>query len=863
MCARPSGCHHLTTVPMTTAISKKIKGFASALSEVDARRFWLWVLRLFVLPPSTDKPFVMPVAQRKFVELVAKELKVENVHRLNDWLRGLFVLPGARANDMLESIAGYKELRLVALKLGGEQVLIPLAFVCLFVYLLMLGQSDTHQTRQMLTGWGGLLVLAVLHRLPMFRLAPWRFLFILLAGFIALRYVLWRTSESMFFTGPADFVAMAALYAAEIYALTIHFLGMFVNLWPLTGRPTLVSPGSATPPIVDVFIPTYNESDEIVRITVIAATQMDYPKDRLRIHICDDGGTVNKRSQPNTMKEAWERHYRLRAMAEELGVNYITRETNQYAKAGNLNHALNHTSGDLILVLDCDHVPTRDMLQHTVGYFLSDPKLFLVQTPHFFINPTPVEKNLAGVGNPNSENDMFYRSIHPSLDFWNASYFCGSAAVLRRSHLMEVGGLRGETITEDAETAFLLHSKGYNSVYVEHPMVCGLSPESYDDYVLQRTRWAQGMVQMFIMNNPLFAPGLTLPQRLCYFNSCLFWFFGLARFTYFIAPAMFLVFELKIFHASGGQIVAFILPFVLSTFILMDFFYGKARQPFFSEIYESVQSMFLIPAVLSVIVNPRKPSFKVTPKGNKQAVEFLNPLATSFLIIILINVLALVIATYKWYYNPILREVLVVTGGWCLYNLYLSLVSLGAFWERRQIRQFHRINVREDINVSFPRLNLSAKAKLTDISLTGIRFEVNVPFALVERELAVIEAPRSRSTVDPDLKYRFEARVMRSVARGGTYSCGAEFSLDKKNYAEAVSFVYGDSDRWLELWDKRSGSGGTTKMLFHFFFMGLKGTMASVPLLVAQVAGILFRIIKKRANTALQAVAINPAPSKT
>ncbi len=149
-------------------------------------------------------------------------------------------------------------------------------------------------------------------------------------------------------------------------------------------------------------------------------------------------------------------------------------------------------------------------------------------------------------------------------------------------------------------------------------MVCGLSPESYDDYILQRTRWAQGMVQMFIMNNPLFAPGLTLPQRLCYFNSCFFWFFGLARFTYFIAPALFLIFGLRIYHASGGQMIAFVLPFVLSTFIVMDFFYAKARQPFFSEIYESVQAMFLIPAVISVILNPHKPSFKVTPRGRRR-----------------------------------------------------------------------------------------------------------------------------------------------------------------------------------------------------------------------------------------------------
>lgn len=787
----------------------------------------------------------------RLIRLLAEKLGVEDIHKPWQWLIRLFMLPAAPSGKPGTAHAAFLRLvdpRLAALLSGSAPILLPLSIVAIFTYLLLLGQSDFDRTRQMIVGWGCLLVLGVLYKLRLFQRPPWRFIFILLSGFIALRYILWRSMESLIYTGPADFVGMALLYLAELYAITIHFLGMFVNIWPLTGRPTILPKGATDLPTVDVFIPTYNEPDDIIRITVIAATQMEYPKDKLRIHICDDGGTLNKRGQGNSEqeKEAWERHYRLRRMASELGVDYITRETNRSAKAGNLNHALRHTDGDLILVLDCDHVPTRNMLQRTVGYFLADPKLCLVQTPHFFINPTPVEKSLAGVGNPNGENDMFYRTIHPSLDFWNASYFCGSAAVLRRSHLMEAGGICGKTITEDAETAFLLHSKGYNSVYVEQPMVCGLSPESYDDYILQRTRWAQGMVQMFIMNNPLFAKGLSLPQRICYFNSCFFWFFGLARFTYFIAPALFLIFGLRIFHASGGQIVAFILPFVLSTFIVMDFFYSKARQPFFSEIYESVQAMFLIPAIISVVLNPYKPSFKVTPKGQTQDKEFLNPMSTSFFIIIVVNVIALILAAYKWVYNPILREVLLVTGGWCLYNLYLALVSLGAFWERKQIRNFHRINVSGEISVSFPRLNYTANAQLTDISLSGIGFKVQVPYPLVPHERVVIDASHS-SAYDMDGRaFQFEARVMRLFEREGGYVCGSEFVLDKNSYVNAVSYVYGDSERWLELWDKKAAAGGTYKMLWHFFLMGLKGTTLSAVMFIAQMTVLRLKYFKAR-----------------
>ena len=712
------------------------------------------------------------------------------------------------------------------------------------LYLLFIAQTSLDYTSQIALGWGGLLLLGVLYKFHLFHQPPWRFIFILLSAFLALRYVSWRSLESLVYTGPIDFIAMALLFLAEIYSITILLLGSFVNLWPLTNRPIQLPKNSSDLPIVDVLIPTYNESSKIIRTTVTAATQMEYPQDRLRVYICDDGSTLSKRSQSDSIEAAWTRHYELRQMARELGVNYITRETNHRAKAGNLNHALNHTDGDLILVLDCDHVPTRNMLQRTVGYFLADPKLFLVQTPHFFINPTPVEKNLIGVGNPNGENDMFYRTIHPSLDSWNASYFCGSASILRRSHLMEVGGISIDTVTEDAETSLKLHRKGYSSVYVETPMVCGLSPESYDDYVVQRTRWAQGMAQMLILNNPLFASGLTWSQRLCYFNSCFFWFFGFARFFYFIAPALFLIVGLKVYHASGEEIIAYILPYVLSTFIIMNFFYAKARQPFFSEIYESVQTMSLTPAIISVFLNPFKPSFKTTPKGQTQAKEFLSPLATAFFFIIIVNVVALVLAFYKWFHLPMLHDVILITGAWCFYNLYLALISLGTFWEHRQLRHYHRFNVSDTIRVTFPRMNFTTEATVTDLSLTGLGFKIQAPFPLSLQEQIIIDATQ----LDADKKeYRFQARLTRALPQENNCLCGAELILDNKNYANAVSLVYGASARWEEQWKEKSSTKDTPRMLWRFFLMGIKGTSQIANMLITPIIDYL-----KNVNIGLQ-----------
>src|SRR5690606_18200646 len=148
-----------------------------------------------------------------------------------------------------------------------------------------------------------------------------------------------------------------------------------------------------------------------------------------------------------------------------LGVNYLTRLANKNAKSGNLNAALQHTEGDLVAIFDADHAPTKDFLQHTVGYFIKNPKLFLVQTPHFFINPDPLERSLNTFDRMPSENEMFYGIVQRGLDRWGASFFCGSAALLRRSALEQVGGFSGRTIVEDCETALrhrLIRSQPYS-----------------------------------------------------------------------------------------------------------------------------------------------------------------------------------------------------------------------------------------------------------------------------------------------------------------------------------------------------------------------------------------------------------------
>jgi cellulose synthase (UDP-forming) len=570
-------------------------------------------------------------------------------------------------------------------------------------------------------------------------------------------------------------------------------------------------------PTVDIFIPTYDESEAIVRMTVTAATQIDYPKDRLNIYILDDGGTHAKRRSKESGEKAWRRHYKLRRLAQTLGVHYLTRETNQKAKAGNINHALQHTNGDLILILDCDQVPTKDILQNTVGQFLSDPKMFLVQTPHFFINETPVNNVITGISNRPDESEMFYRKIQPAMNFWNSTFFCGSAALLRRSCLIEVGGIAIKTITEDCETSLILHAHGYNSSYINKPMICGLSPETPTDYLTQHSRWAKGMLQVLMHYNPLFMRGLSLPQRLAYFSSCYSWLFGFARYIFFLAPSAFLILGLNVYAANWREMVDFTVPYALSILVVISYFFKGSRQIFFSEIYETVKGFRMIRELMPVLLNPWKQKFLVTPKGRTLEKEQLSWDAFPLFVLITINSISIAIAVIRWNLEPIWHDNIVITAIWCCINIWLGLMSLGAFWEKRQIRAFYRIGGGGSVVIKGENNSIQAVAEVADVSVSGVGFQLPLATEFKVGDAVRIEAIDSYGNV-----YLFKATIVRLKKEDDHFFCGTQFIPEQIGSPEAIAYVYGDSGRWQKIWDESAELKHSKLQLYLLTKLGLR-----------------------------------------
>jgi cellulose synthase (UDP-forming) len=689
-----------------------------------------------------------------------------------------------------------------------------------------------------------------------------RIMVILLGAFLSWRYWMFRTSETLSYQGAWDFTFMMLLFLAETYGILIYSMGMIVNASPLTRRVPPLPADQRQLPTVDVFIPTYNEPVDVVHVTLSACTQLDYPRDKLNIYLLDDGGTLQKLNDPDRAKAAAARRRAemLNAMANRLGVHYLTREDNTRAKAGNINggllnysceetleapgkagcvnHGFHRSRGELVLILDCDHVPTRDFLKSTVGFFLEDERLFLVQTPHFFINPTPVEKNLDTRRRSPTENEMFYGAIHLGLDFWNSSFFCGSAALLRRRCLEEIGGVSGQTITEDAETALELHARGYRSVYLNKPMVMGLSPESFDHFIIQRSRWAQGMMQIFVLKNPLFKKGLSLGQRICYFNSCFFWLFGLARIIFFISPLIFLFFGLRIYNASLAQVGVYAVPHLLASYYVTNYLFGRLRHPFFSELYETIQSIFLAPALLSVFRHPHRPTFRVTPKTMTTRKDALTPLSVPFYVMLFAAAFAYPVGLNTLVSRPLLADTVFVCLAWNTFNTVMILCCLGVVWERRQIRRAHRYDTQEPVTLHAPGSDFTTDATLIDLSTAGVQV-VTRSAADIAGQRLILEARDSSGRL-----HTLPLSVRRRTRQASGMSLGCEFEHpDEATYAKIIDFVYGDSGRWKYFFDAKVGrTVNSLKGFLIILGIGVRGSLRNLVgigrLLAAVAAGI-------------------------
>jgi cellulose synthase (UDP-forming) len=401
-------------------------------------------------------------------------------------------------------------------------------------------------------------------------------------------YLVWRIGWSSEGANP---LAFGMLLATEIYGLW----ALATLTWFSWSRvPQASRPPASSGHAVDVYVCTYDEPIEVVAATLAGCRALTYPH---ATWLLDDG-----------------RRPEMRELAELAGAGYLTRPDNSHAKAGNINAALPRTEGDLVLMLDADHVPMPDALDAMVGYF-DDERVGLVQSPHDFFNHDSVQHYVVG----RHEQSLFYRVICPGKDRHGAAYWCGSAALLRRAALVGIGGVATETIAEDFHTTIRMQRHGWETRYHDEVLVQGLAPHDLDGYLLQRDRWARGNLAVFgLPESPLRAKELRPRQRLSYFASLAAYLAPPMRLLLLLTLALVLFTGELPMKISVAALAALWLPA-----IALNLSAGGALARGFMRIGETAHyellTMEIYTRALRCVVRPSHGAFKVTPKQGRDS----------------------------------------------------------------------------------------------------------------------------------------------------------------------------------------------------------------------------------------------------
>ena len=625
-----------------------------------------------------------------------------------------------------------------------------------------------------------------------------KLILVILSLTLSSRYLFWRATSTINTDSSIDTVTSIILFSAELYTWLILLLGYFQIAGPLQRKTYSLPDDINVWPTVDIYIPTYNEDIGIVKTTTKAAINIDWPKDKIKVYILDDGN-----------------RHALKEFANEINVGYISRTNNIHAKAGNINNAMQLTHGDYLTIFDCDHIPVRSFLQTTMGWFIRDKKLALIQTPHHFYSPDPFERNLSNFKKTPNENSLFYGVVQDGNDLWNAAFFCGSCAILKREPLTEIGGIAHETVTEDAHTALKLHRKGYTSAYINIIQAAGQATESLSAHIGQRIRWSRGMAQIFRIDNPLLGKGLKVSQRICYANAMLHFFGGIPRLIFLIAPLAFLIIHAYIIHAPTIEILLYAIPSIIHSNLANSYMQGKHRYSFWSEIYEAVLAWYIAVPTTVALFKPKVGTFNVTAKGGLIKDEFFDlTVSKPYLILIFLNILGLIFGVYRFIYGPDHElSTVVINIIWAIYNLLVLGGAISVAQETKQLRLHHRIDVKTDITLRKKSGHL-LNAKMNNFSDAGLGVQLYSDELSFDKN-EYIHVLISRG----DREYVFPARIA-SVNK--TF---VGIILDNLTMNQKLNFIkcnYSRSDAW-SAWEENFDIDKPLTSFLDIVTVGFKG----------------------------------------
>ncbi|MGQ0486384.1 MAG: glycosyltransferase [Hyphomicrobiales bacterium] len=543
---------------------------------------------------------------------------------------------------------------------------------------------------------------------------------------LLLRYVAWRILETV---PPAGFTLDFLAGTTFTFVETVALLGSAVNLLFLSRIKDRTKEADehagwfARPPLIDVFICTYNEEEAILERTIIGAQAMDYGN--FRVWVCDDG------------RRDW-----LKKMCERSGCGYIVRPGNLHAKAGNINNALNWVSAlpeppQFIAILDADFVPRRNFLSRGVSLFYA-ADVGIVQTPQHFINPDPIQANLSTAEVWPDEQRYFFDVVMASKDAWGTAFCCGTSSIIRYEPLAAIGGVPVDSVTEDYLLTLRMKEAGYRTVYLNEPLTLGLAPEGLKEYITQRSRWCLGFVQIFRGRSGPFSRSSNLPlaDRVFLAESFTYWAGNYSyRLLGMVVPILYLLFGIRTVYADMRELLLYFLPYFVWHFIVIGWMAQGRVLVIMTDVCQLIAAPAVMKSVAIGLFRPWNQKFEVTAKGGDRSKRFIEwPLLRFFLSLLVLTIIGV---EWSMFAGGGMREDPsgAMALAWSWYNIAILTIACYVCIEQPRLRKSERFTASRRVEAV---LGDGRKAMLdmADVSISGARF-TGAPLAAYGERLGI------------------------------------------------------------------------------------------------------------------------------
>ena len=580
------------------------------------------------------------------------------------------------------------------------------------------------------------------------------------------RYLYWRFDSTLVQGLNLNFMSGFCLWVAECYLALLVFTGLVRSIWPLKRASVPLPPDQDSWPTVDVFILCDDRPYASIKLTCMAASKLAWPGKKIKTYMIDGA-----------------RRDDLFALASSTGAHYLPHADESGPHGGLINRSLPSTNGEFIAVLDSGELPDHYFLKSSIGWFLRDQKLGMVQT----LNHLPAH------------------GLAPrELDANNLSGGTSSFALMRRSAISDLDDIDAIAVKQNSHMALTLQGSGYVNAYIGFgERKLRIEENLNQNIIIDPTPNAP--VELFLVEHSFTHRSMRWKQRIESFHHALQFYYPVPRLIFFAAPVVYFLGNIQTIHTFPDLFVAYAVPHVVLAHIAMTRIEERNRLKLFTDIRETALAWYLMILTTLTLLrtefkqclaqwtsdksDPSNKSYKAPKAG--PATLFAPSTFLPYLFVLSLNGVAFLDGVVGLIFSSTgQREVTALYLLWAGYNLMLLAAMLAIAEETRQV-----------VKQTNLRLHLPAMIKLPSgrtVSCTTENFPAVVLGLSLPMQVAIDSgAPLSLSIFHTHREWVFPAEVvLRQDLRLGVRIADAS-QKDYQSFATAVLSRGPEWPKWL------------------------------------------------------------------